>query len=101
MRQLFKLYAAPIAALGALTFVASTAPASAHKYEYCRTDVGDYKLVCSYDTLAQCQWAVSGRGGVCLRDPFQGWVNDAYAYVPGYSPSQGRRGHVKATIENR
>ncbi len=101
MRRLFKLSAAPIAALGALTFVAIAAPASAHTYEYCRRDVTSYMLSCGFDTMAQCQAMSSGRGGDCLRDPFQGWVNGAYAYAPGYSRSQGRWGRVKATIENR
>jgi hypothetical protein len=101
MRQLFKLNAAPIAALGALTFVAIAAPASAHAAAYCRRDVSSYMLSCGFDTMAQCQAMSSGRGGDCLPDPFQGGVNSAYAYAPGYSPSQGRRGHAKATIENR
>jgi Protein of unknown function (DUF3551) len=101
MRQLFKLDAAPITALGALTFVTIAAPGSAHAYEYCRRDITSYMLSCSFDTMAQCKATSSGRGGDCLRDPFLGWVNDAYAYAPGYSPSQGRRGHVKAPIENR
>ena len=101
MRQLFKLNAAPIAALGALTFAAIAAPASAHASAYCLRDVPSYMLSCGFDTMAQCKATSSGVAAVCLRDPFSGGVNDAYAYAPGYSPSQGRRGHVKATIDNR
>jgi Protein of unknown function (DUF3551) len=102
MRRLFKLNAAPIAILGALTFVAIAAPASAHTYKYCRrTDISSGMLSCSFDNMAQCKAMSSGIGGECSRDPFEGWVSDAYAYAPNYSPSQGRRGHVKTTIENR
>jgi hypothetical protein len=119
MRRLFKMSAAPIAALGALTFVAIAAPTSAHADGYCRRDVTSYMLTCGFDNMAQCQATSSGRGGDCLRDPHQGScfngkiicfepdyskaaaVNSAYAYAPGYSRSQGRRGNVKATIENR
>ena len=101
MRQLFKLSAAPIAALGALTFVAIAAPAPAHAGAYCKRDVISYMLNCSFDTMAQCHAMTSGIGGDCLADPFQGGVNGAYAYAPGYPLSQGRRGHAKATIENR
>jgi Protein of unknown function (DUF3551) len=101
MRRGFKLNAAPIAALGALTFVAIAAPASAHADAYCLRDIPSYMLSCGFDTMARCQATSSGIAGDCLRDPFQSWVNGAYAYAPGYSPSQGRRGHVKATIENR
>lgn len=101
MRQLFKLNAAPIAILGALTFVTIAAPASAHTYAYCFRSETSYMLSCGFDTMAQCQAMSSGRGGDCLAYPFQGGVTGAYAYAPGYSPSQGRRGHVKTTIENR
>jgi Protein of unknown function (DUF3551) len=101
MRRRFKLNAAPIAVLGAVTFVAIAAPASAHAGAYCLRDIPSYMLSCDFDTLAQCQATSSGIAAVCLRDPFRGGINDAYAYAPGYSPSQGRRGHVKTTIENR
>jgi Protein of unknown function (DUF3551) len=94
MRRLF------IAVLGALTFVAIAAPTSAHTYEYCRrTEISSHMLSCSFDTVAQCKATSSGIGGECSRDPFGGWVTDAYAYAPGYSRLEGRRGHVKATIE--
>ena len=99
MRQLFKLNAACIAALGVLTFVAITTPASAHTYPYCRWDTQMYN--CGYDTLAQCQAAASGRANYCARDPFLGWINNVYVYAPGYSRSQRRWGHLNATIENR
>ena len=95
MRQLFKLNAAPTAALGALTFVAMAAPAPAHAAAYCGRSATSYMLSCGFDTMAQCQATSSGRGGDCLVDPFQGGVNGAYAYAPGYSPSQGRRSNVK------
>jgi Protein of unknown function (DUF3551) len=90
-----------MAALGALTFVAIAAPASAHAGAYCLRDVPSYLLSCGFDTMAQCRATSSGIPGDCLSDPFQGWVNGAYAYAPGNSGSQGRWGHVKATIENR
>ena len=101
MRRLLKLNAAPIAALGALTFVAIAAPAPVHAGAYCLRDIPSYMLSCGFDTMAQCQATSSGIAAVCLRDPFQRWVNGTYAYAPGYSRSQGRRGHVKATIEGR
>jgi hypothetical protein len=105
MRRLFKLNAAPIAALGALIAVAIAAPTSARAGAYCRRDYSyglqKDQLHCGFDTMAQCQAMNSGRDGDCLRDPFQGWVNGAYAYAPGYSPSQGRRDHLKTTIESR
>jgi Protein of unknown function (DUF3551) len=101
MRQLFKLSAAPIAALGALTFVAIAAPAPARADAYCKRDVISYMLNCGFASLEQCHEAASGIGGDCLRNPFLPDVSSAYAYAPGYSRSQGRRGHVKATIENR
>ena len=69
-KQLLKLSAAPIAALSALAFVSTSTPASAHTYEYCRRDVTSQMLQCSFDTLEQCKWMSSGRGGDCLRDPF-------------------------------
>jgi hypothetical protein len=101
MRQLFKLNAAPIAVLGALTFAAIAAPASANAYTYCWRSETSYMLSCGFDTMAQCQATASGRGGDCLANPLEGGVNGAYAYAPGYSLSQGRRAHVKRTIENR
>ena len=61
-----ELSAAPIAALSALAFVSTCAPASAHAYEYCRQDVSSHMLQCSFDTLEQCKWTSSGRGGVLL-----------------------------------
>jgi len=54
MRQLFKLNAAPIAAFGALTFVAIAAPTSAHAGAYCRKDYSSGlqkdQLHCGFDT---------------------------------------------------
>src|SRR5271166_1965376 len=75
LRQLFKLNAAPTAALGALTFVAIAAPTSAHAGAYYRRDYSYSlqrdQLHCGFDTMAQCQVMNSGRDGDCLRDPFQ------------------------------
>jgi hypothetical protein len=68
----------PLAALAAMAFVSSTRPASAG--EYCRKDVTSQVVSCSFDTLEQCQWTSSGRGGDCFRDP---WLPaDKLAYAP-------------------
>jgi hypothetical protein len=80
-KQLSKLSAAPIAALSALAFVSTCAPVSAHTYEYCRQDVSSHMLQCSFDTLEQCKWTSSGRGGDCLRDPFLP-APETLAYAP-------------------
>ena len=50
MRKFLYSSATIIAALGALTTVAT--PASAHTYEYCRRDIIGYTMSCSFDTLA-------------------------------------------------
>jgi Protein of unknown function (DUF3551) len=82
MSKFFESMVTSIAALGALTFVATATPASAHTYEYCRRDVIGYTVSCGFDTLAQCQAMSSGRGGDCLRDPFLSDVRSAYAHAP-------------------
>jgi hypothetical protein len=68
--------AAPLIALG---FISSAQPASAG--EYCRKDVTSQVMSCGFDTLEQCQWTSSGRGGDCFRDP---WLPaaDTLAYAP-------------------
>jgi Protein of unknown function (DUF3551) len=82
MSKCFESIVTSVAALGALTFVATATPASAHTYEYCRRDIIGYVLSCSFDTLAQCQAMSSGRGGDCLRDPSLGDIGSSYAYAP-------------------
>jgi hypothetical protein len=69
----------PIAALIAMSFISSARPASAG--EYCRKDVTSQVVSCSFDSLEQCQWTSSGRGGDCFPDP---WLPaaDALAYAP-------------------
>jgi hypothetical protein len=72
--------AAPIAALCTLAFVSFGTPASA--YEYCHIDDNGTKG-CAHDTLEQCHATRSGRSTVaCLRDPFLGYSNTAFAYAP-------------------
>jgi hypothetical protein len=93
MSKFFESMVTSVAALGALTLVATATPASAHSYEYCRRDIIGYVLSCSFDTLAQCQAMSSGRGGDCLRDPFLSDIGSAYAYA------SDRR--VKAPTRNR
>ena len=73
MRQLFKLNAAPTAALGALTFVAMAAPAPAHAAAYCGRSATSYMLSCGFDTMAQCQATSSGRGWRLSRRSVPGW----------------------------
>ena len=92
MSKFFESIVTSVATLGALTFVATATPASAHTYEYCRRDVIGNTLSCSFDTLAQCQAMSSGRGGDCLRDPALGEIGNSYAYAPD------RRGAEKETI---
>jgi Protein of unknown function (DUF3551) len=79
MRKFLYSSATIIAALGALTTVAT--PASAHTYEYCRRDIIGYTMSCSFDTLAQCQAMSSGRGGDCMRDPYLSDIRSSYARV--------------------
>jgi hypothetical protein len=82
MQQLFKLGAAPMAGLCAMTLVAVATPASAG--EYCRQDVTSGMRSCSFATMEECQTMSSGRGGSCYRDPFLPQVSttSAYAYAP-------------------
>jgi Protein of unknown function (DUF3551) len=82
MSKYFESITTSVAALSALTFVATATPASAHTYEYCRRDITGYTLSCSFDTMAQCQAMSSGRGGDCLRDPFLSDASSSYAYAP-------------------
>ena len=69
-----------LAAAGFAAF-AATAP-SAEAGEYCREDFASGIRQCSFDTLAQCQANVSGRGGDCVRDPFLTSASNANAYAP-------------------
>jgi hypothetical protein len=79
IRSLLKWSLVPLAALTAMAFVTSATPASAG--EYCRKDVTSQVVSCSFDTLEQCKWTSSGRGGDCYRDP---WLPAAgtLAYAP-------------------
>jgi hypothetical protein len=77
-----KLFSLGIAAAACAAFFATTAPAAAKGFEYCRRDVTGYTLSCSFETMAQCEAMSSGRGGDCLRDPTLGSASDAYAYAP-------------------
>jgi hypothetical protein len=72
----------------ALAYAAIAALASAHTYEFCRTDPESFEQSCSFDTLAQCQAMSSGRGGDCDRDPFLGDAGGAYAYAPIRTPGR-------------
>ena len=38
--------------------------------------------VCSFATMEQCRVAVSGRNGVCVRDPLLPDNSSAFAYQP-------------------
>jgi hypothetical protein len=80
-KQFLKLSIAPIAALSALAFVSTSTAASAHADEYCRRDPSSQTVQCSFDTLEQCKWTSSGRGGDCFRDPFLP-AAETLAYVP-------------------
>jgi hypothetical protein len=51
-----------------MAFVSSATQASAG--EYCRKDVTSQVVSCGFDSLEQCQWTSSGRGGDCYRDPW-------------------------------
>lgn len=95
-KQLLKLGVAPIAALSALAFVSISTPASAHTYEYCRTDILSHMLQCGFDSLEQCKAMSSGRGGDCQRDPFLPPAN-ALAYAP---KTVGAKHHAKAPADH-
>jgi hypothetical protein len=79
IQTFFKWSVVPIAALTALGFISSAQPASVG--EYCCMDVTSRVVSCSFDTLEQCRWTSSGRGGDCFRDP---WLPaaDTLAYAP-------------------
>jgi hypothetical protein len=79
IQTFLKWSAVPIAALIAMGFISSVRPASAG--EYCRKDVTSQVVSCSFDTLEQCQWTSSGRGGDCFRDPWRP-AADTLAYAP-------------------
>jgi Protein of unknown function (DUF3551) len=96
-KQLLKLGIAPIAALSALAFASISMPASAHAYEYCRTDILSHMLQCGFDSLEQCKATSSGRGGDCARDPFLPPA-DALAYAP---KTVGAKHHTKAQAGHR
>jgi|SRR6266436_885272 len=58
-------------------------PADANPGEFCREEYGSGAIrVCSFATMEQCQAAVSGRNGVCVRDPFLPNNSSAFAYQP-------------------
>jgi hypothetical protein len=83
MKQLLKIAAAPTAAAIALAWVAMATPAAASPGEYCRIDYGSGGIrLCSFATIEQCRAAVSGRSGVCERDPFLPDNSSAFAYQP-------------------
>jgi hypothetical protein len=96
MKQLLKMAAAPAAAAFALACAAMATPAAAG--EYCRIEYGSGATqVCSFATMEQCQAAVSGRNGVCERDPFLPDNSNAFAYQPKHS----RAKNVKHPVVNR
>ena len=82
MQRLFRLSAAPIAALWAMALVAVATPASAG--EFCRQDAISGMRSCSYASIEQCQAMSFGIGGTCYRDPFlpEAGASSAYAYAP-------------------
>jgi len=83
MKQLLKIAAAPAAAAFALAWVAMATPAAASPGEYCRIEYGSGGIrLCSFATMEQCRAAVSGRSGVCERDPYLPNNNSAFAYQP-------------------
>jgi hypothetical protein len=86
--------AVALAVLSGVSFFTMN-PAEARTWEYCRTDVTNGgALICSFANMEQCLATVSGRGGLCLRDPFLPDARSAYAYQPGLSKRSGgtRRG---------
>ena len=54
MKQLFKMSAAPAAALFAFAFVAMTTPAAASPNGYCRQDVTSGMRTCGFASMEQC-----------------------------------------------
>lgn len=98
MKQLLKLAAAPAAAAFALAWVAMATPAAASPSEYCRVEYGSgATLVCSFASMEQCQAAVSGRAGTCVRDPFLPDNSNAFAYQPKHPLAKG----VKRPVVNQ
>jgi hypothetical protein len=92
MKQLFKMSAAPAAALFAFALVAMTTPAAASPNGYCRQDVTSGMRTCGFASMEQCQAMSAGRGGSCYRDPFLVDTMSAYASQPKRPLSKnGRR----------
>ena len=82
MKQLLKIARPPLRTF-ALAWVAMATPADANPGEFCREEYGSGAIrVCSFATMEQCQAAVSGRNGVCARDPFLPNNSSAFAYQP-------------------
>jgi hypothetical protein len=69
-------------AAATLAFLAMAAP-TAIAGEYCKTDSSGMRG-CGYETMAQCQAAVSGANGTCARDPFYAAPQNALAYQPAH-----------------
>ena len=84
--------AAPIAVLCTMAVFSSATPASAG--EYCRKDVMSQMVSCSFDSLEQCQWTSSGRGGDCFRDP---WLPPAHTLAYAPSALHAKSGHIART----
>jgi Protein of unknown function (DUF3551) len=79
MKRLLKL---GVAAISCAAVFATAAPVAAKDYEYCRRDITSYMLQCGFDTLAQCQEMLFGRGSDCFRNPSLGSAADAYVHSP-------------------
>ena len=98
IKTFLKWSVVPIAALIAMVFISSARPASAG--EYCRKDVTSQVVSCSFDSLEQCQWTSSGRGGDCFRDPFLPAAN-ALAYAPNALHAKARTHRTKTQVVPR
>jgi Protein of unknown function (DUF3551) len=101
MREFLKIAAAPATALFALALVTTATPAAARPGEFCRNDYSSSGVrSCSFETMEQCQAAVSGRNGYCERDPFMPENTSAYAYQPKHPLSKSKT-RTKRPVENQ
>lgn len=79
------------AALAGAAFLSAAAPAAAKDYEFCQQDYSSAMRSCGFETMEQCVAMISGRGGSCMRNPFQAETSGSYASAPKAAP---------ATIDN-
>ena len=72
----------------ALAYAVIATPASAHTYEYCRTDPESFSQSWGFSALATCQVTSSGIGSDWYRDPRVGDASGAHADATSRAPAR-------------